>query len=277
MTMDEGQITLRPGGLRHQGYEITAGSRYVIGGFIVHQRKVEKCRRAIGKGTRLAMEGKYAEAERALKYAVNTTPTFDGAYVCLADAQRNQGFMDEAISTLENALKINPTNGEAIYSLASIKSEQGAHDESYALYDRYLNDIEPCDVDALFHIASELSELKRFEEEVRMINKLLRIAPPGHERLAAARTNLGVALGELGDLDGEMEAYKEAIREDPSCKNAWFSLGSSLASAGRLEEAQEKYKHILAEIEPNDMAAYNMLYKINSMLSTQTVTEPEDF
>ena len=280
LDMEEGMVTFRPGGLRHQGFEVTSGTRYVIGGFVVHRDKVEYCRRAVGKGTALAMEGKFSEAERVLRHAVEENPRFDGAWVCLADAQRNQGGdakVQEAAASLEKALELNPSNGEALFSLAGVKNELGQHAASLALYEQYLKDIEPSDVEALFDAAAVLGALSRHVEEVQMLRRLIEVAPSGHKRQAAAYTNLGVALGELGDAAGEIESYEKAIAIEHACKPAWYSLGSALASAGRLEEAALKYKHILAEIDPSDMASYNSLYRVNNMLRSQADTETEDF
>ena len=256
------------------------GKMFVIGGFVVHRDKVEYCRRAVGKGTALALEGNYAGAEKVLRRAVEENPRFDGAWVCLADAQRNQGGdakVVEAAESLTKALELNPLNGEALFSLAGVKTDLGENEAGLALYEQYLEKVEPSDIEALFNAATVLGTLSRHAEEAELLRRLIDAAPSGHERLPAALTNLGVARGELGDAEGEIESYEAAIAAQPDCKPAWYSLGSALASAGRLDDAKEKYKHILEHIDPSDMGSYNMLYRINNMLRSQDADETEDF
>ena len=63
--------------------------------------------------------------------------------------------------------------------------------------------------------------------------------------------------------------YEKAIELVPDQLSAWYSLGATLAQNGRLEEAIEKFKHILQYIDPSDMQTYKSLYQATSMLKAQ--------
>jgi len=71
-----------------------------------------------------------------------------------------------------------------------------------------------------------------------------------------AHTNLGLALGEKGDLDGEIAEYREAIELDPKDASAHTNLGIALREKGELCEAVAAYRRAV-ELDPTGaMARY---------------------
>jgi len=74
---------------------------------------------------------------------------------------------------------------------------------------------------------------------------------------AATHYTPGIALGNKGDMDGEIAEYREALRLNPKNENAHFNLGLALEQKGDRRGALEEYRaaHML---DPK-----NAIYKQN--------------
>jgi len=80
--------------------------------------------------------------------------------------------------------------------------------------------------------------------------KAIRIHPDD----APTYFSLGVALGQGGDIDGQIAAYREAIRlkpHDPEYADAYHLLGQALAQKGAWREAIDVYVALI-RIQPDD-------------------------
>jgi Flp pilus assembly protein TadD len=62
---------------------------------------------------------------------------------------------------------------------------------------------------------------------------------PNHTRLL---NQVGVALLRLGDVDGAVESFFQAVARDPASASAHQNLGDALSSQGRLDEARTAYR-----------------------------------
>jgi len=62
--MDVGGATFRPGSVRHGGSKVTGGVRFILGGFLLIQDRVEHVRRLKNRGAELRREGKLGEAKK---------------------------------------------------------------------------------------------------------------------------------------------------------------------------------------------------------------------
>jgi tetratricopeptide (TPR) repeat protein len=67
---------------------------------------------------------------------------------------------------------------------------------------------------------------------------------------ALAHYNLGVALGRKGDTDGEIAAYREAIRAKPDFAEAHYNLGLALRDKGDWDGAVAEYREAM-RLDPN--------------------------
>src|SRR5262249_58691065 len=63
--------------------------------------------------------------------------------------------------------------------------------------------------------------------------------------LAPARLQLGLALQEMGDVDGAVAELREAARLDPSSADAANSLGLALMRSGAADEAGATLRALL--------------------------------
>uniref|UniRef100_A0A7S1U1D2 Fe2OG dioxygenase domain-containing protein n=1 Tax=Phaeomonas parva TaxID=124430 RepID=A0A7S1U1D2_9STRA len=260
--MPVGGVTFRPGGVRHQGYAVTRGKRYVIGGFMMHKTKVEYVRLLLNKGTILTHAGDFAAAERYFKAAVGLNENFDGAYTLLSNAQKRLGKMDDAEASLRRCLEVNPKNAEGMFSLGVLLAERGSVEEAERVYKATL-ELDPEDCDCMYNLAKLFGDQQRFEEETDLY-KVLLATDPTHSMAAHAFCNLGVAVGELGELEDEIKYYRKALELDPEHYHAKFSLGSALASRKEWDESTAIFKSIV-DADPKDDNALKNLYRVVSM------------
>jgi tetratricopeptide (TPR) repeat protein len=73
-----------------------------------------------------------------------------------------------------------------------------------------------------------------------------------------AHYNLGIALNDLGNTDGAIAHYRQAIELRPSYAEAHYNLGRLLAQKGQLDDAVTHYAKAL-ETNPVDAEAHNNL------------------
>jgi tetratricopeptide (TPR) repeat protein len=97
-------------------------------------------------------------------------------------------------------------------------------------------------------------EAQRFADAVVEFRKAVAASPES----VTARINLGVALTQVGDLNGAAEQFEAALRIEPGKANAHYNLAVILARQNRHDEA---IAHLQAALkaDPEDAAARKLL------------------
>ena len=99
-------------------------------------------------------------------------------------------------------------------------------------------DLIPNDSDALFSLGVLLSEMGDREEESReAYMKSAAINADDHELCY----NVGVQLGDRGQVEAEKQMYERALRIKPDFGQAWSNLGVAYASSGNLDAAEAPF------------------------------------
>lgn len=118
------------------------------------------------------------------------------------------------------------------------------------------------DLEIAWQSALQLSE-KGLLEPVRMVTLAERMSGAGrHQELLLTyrhwlqhhvtplnhviRFNLGVLLAQMGDNAGAEQEYREALREAPGFRQAWFNLGTVLEKQHRREHAVDTWEALLS-------------------------------
>ncbi len=78
-----------------------------------------------------------------------------------------------------------------------------------------------------------------------------------HADFAAARVNLGSALGKLGEYQEAEWQYRHAVELNPNATNL-VCLGASFGAQGRHDEEEVCYRHALT-LEPDQADAHQNL------------------
>jgi Flp pilus assembly protein TadD len=99
----------------------------------------------------------------------------------------------------------------------------------------------------VFDHAWDLAEKKRYADAVPEWRKAIELN--GDE--ARPHLQLGIALGELGQVDEEVVEYRKAIQLEPNTAPAYSNLAIVLQGQGKLAEAIEAYRKSI-QLEPHN-------------------------
>ena len=232
--MDVGFATLRPGSVRHGGHPVTNGHRYILGGFLLLEDRVEHVRRLKNRGTELRHANDLVKAAQQFEWALAINPK---CTTCLKDwaeilySQKQLAAAEEkiraALDLLENM------DSDALFTLGLILSEQGRDEESIAAYQQSIK------------LNSDDAELCY---------------------------NLGIKLGAKGKTNEEMDMYARAVKVDPSLGGAWLNWGTALAEQGELDDAEPNFLKAIEcgdEVAPKGMINLGLLYHAKSKTLAQ--------
>ncbi len=159
------------------------------------------------------------------------------------DSNQQQAFV-----AFQKSIQLNPDNYDAHYALGSIHFQRKEFADAEREFRRCV-ELMPTSGEALNFYGRTLIELKRLPEAVDVLRKTT--ALPLYATPDVAYTNLGSALYFLGDNDGAIRAYQEALKIDPpTVPRALLYL-----EVGRLYIAQgenAKAREALAQVKSLD-------------------------
>jgi tetratricopeptide (TPR) repeat protein/S1-C subfamily serine protease len=168
-----------------------------------------------GKGLALGYSGKGSEAITALQQAVQSQPDFVPAWDNLSVAYRESNQLDKALAAINKAIQLQPNN-------------PNLYNQKYVV----------------------LSDLKRYKEAAAAINKAIELSPR-----AAFYLNRGIVRNELGDKQGAIDDYTQAIKINPNYAQAYNNRGVARNELGDKQGAIDDYTQAI-KINPNLALAY---------------------
>jgi tetratricopeptide (TPR) repeat protein/S1-C subfamily serine protease len=169
-----------------------------------------------GKGLALGSSEKYPEAITALQQAVQSQPDFVPAWDKLSAGYRKSNQLDKALAAINQAIRLQPNN-------------PNLYNEKYGV----------------------LRDLKRYREAAAAINKAIELSPR-----AAFYNNRGNVRYELGDKQGAIQDYNQAIKINPNDALAYNNRGIVRNELGDKQGAIQDCNQAI-KINPNDALAYN--------------------
>ena len=245
--MEQGEATFRPGSVRHGGHRVSAGERYILGGFLLIADRVEHVRRLNTQGRDARGRGELRRARLLFKWATRVNPkcatclkNWAEAIMAEGGGRSGQGdgtispkLADAAIDKLRRAIELLPEDSDGWYSLGVILSDQGRKDEAIEAYRRSVA-INADDHELCFNLAVLLGDKGELKQEIAMLHKALAAKPD----FGKAWANLGVALASGGDIDAAETPFVNAVAHDPSGKN-YINLAKFYAAKGQGERSQQ--------------------------------------
>jgi tetratricopeptide (TPR) repeat protein len=199
----------------------------------------------VAHGTRLAQQGRRAEALACFRQALRLRPDHARAHHNLGVALAEEKKYAEAAASLREALRCQPHYAEAHYNLGNTLGELGRAEEAVASYREAIR-CRPDYVDALNNLGLALTRLGRAGEAAVFLRQVVRLKPD----FAEGYNNLGLTLAERGDFAAAETCYEQALRLNPRYAEAHTNLGSAFKEQGRLEEALACYELAL-DLDPD--------------------------
>ncbi|MFW9803949.1 MAG: tetratricopeptide repeat protein, partial [Candidatus Thorarchaeota archaeon] len=188
----------------------------------------------------LKQSGRLEEFENYYQRARPLESSSPGIFISIGNTLMDLDEFNLAIDMYESALKLDPGSGEALYRIALIKGMQGELDAAEVFFSEALKsgyDVETvsCDyANLLIHTGTPkkaVEVLSKFLEENESANGLF--------ILGRARTL-------LGDGEGAIKAYKDAIKIQPDFYQAWYNLGNCFLRKKNLSWAERAYRKALS-------------------------------
>ncbi|QSV71128.1 MAG: tetratricopeptide repeat protein [Aphanizomenon flos-aquae KM1D3_PB] len=200
------------------------------------------------RGNQLWRLRRYPEAIQAFDAAIKQKPEFIHlAYYGKGLALGSSGKYPEAITAFEQAVQFQPDFVPAWYYL-SIESNQ--LDKALAAINKAIQ-LQPNNPNLYNEKLAVLRDLKRYREAAAAINKAIELSPR-----AAFYYNRGNVRDDLGDKQGAIEDYNQAIKFNPNLAQPYYNRGNVRNELGDKQGAIEDYNQAI-KINPNDAQAYN--------------------
>jgi tetratricopeptide (TPR) repeat protein len=269
LEMTAGQVTIRPGGIKHCGNAVESGTRYIIGGFCLHKKKAELVRQLCLPSPDVTTEQRI----KALEAAVVLNPNCDVPYNLLANAYEEQGHVEKAQHVLEYCLThVHATSGEIAYSLASIYMCQGLHEKARACLQICL-EADPGDVDAMLSMAQTCAALGDKQSEEENYRKLVNTPGAKDAAVASAYCNLGVL---YEGSDKEIECYIKSLEIALNSFAPRYSLACAYASRKQWDLACTAFRYAIecADSEESKTKVLKLLYQAAASLIQLDKTAP---
>ena len=177
-----------------------------------------------------------------------------------AAAADRAGGPETGLLLLRRAQEVQPDSPEVLVALGA---GLAAADEVEGAVQVYLESLRrrPDDPVALVNLGLGLESLGRGDEAEAVYERATLVRPTE----ALAHLNLGNARFRRGDLQGAIDAYRAAIRNDFGLSRAHFYLAVALVNTGRPEEALPSL-HDALEFAPEDAEIAEVLRQVRAML-----------
>lgn len=179
----------------------------------------------------------------------------------------------EAISRLEEALRLDPRHADVMEALGIMYEKAGRLDDAIAMMKRLA-------LASPNHIMAH-TNLSRFYVQKGMI--LEAEQEQAEARRLSWKAELKMQKGEVKpenpeaevkakafELEGRIARYRKVIALDPADVLGYFSLGSALLDAKRIEEARDAFRQAIT-VDPGHSPSY-----FNLGLALETLGQKED-
>ncbi len=230
--------------------------------------------------------GQLCLAESQAQSLLNQYPKAIALYNLLGLCQQGQGKLAEAAASFRKMLALEPSIAEIHCNLASILAQLNDSKAAVASYRKALR-LKPDLTVAHFNVGALLQQHGLSAQAADHYQQAVTQQPGFFQawanwgtllqqsgKLAAAEAcyrkalalnadaqgylNLGTVLYGQGQHQEAVQAFREAVRLDPHCADAWNSLGETLRDQGQMDEAVRCYRHALAVSPKHGRANYNV-------------------
>lgn len=176
--------------------------------------------------------------------------------VSKGDQLFNQGDFTEAIDVYTDKLKYSPNDVRVLYNRGRAYEETGEFKLAKADFDQAL-ELDPKNFQVLLTLANLHHKEKNFTNALLYSNRAADI--PGAPAMASFMK--GRALHQLGDTEGALKAYGNAIKMDKEYGQAYYNRGLLKVAVGNIGSACEDFQLARALEYPGSVEAFNKYCK----------------
>ncbi|MDM3852007.1 MAG: tetratricopeptide repeat protein [Aphanizomenon gracile PMC627.10] len=203
-----------------------------------------------GKGLALGWSGKYPEAITAFEQAVKSQPDFVPAWLYLSAVYRGSNQLDKALAAINQAIQLQPNNPNLYNQKYVVLSNLKKYKEAAAAINKAI-ELSPR---AAFYLnrGNVRYQLGDKQGAIDDYNQAIKFNP----NLAQAYYNRGIVRDDLGDKQGAIDDYNQAIKFNPNLAQAYYNRGNVRDDLGDKQGAIDDYNQAI-KINPNYALAYN--------------------
>jgi tetratricopeptide (TPR) repeat protein len=214
--------------------------------------------------------GRNQQAIRLVRNVIGAAPPsvpLDDAYAVLGLALYYERVYDEAIFELRRAIKINPANTAATFNIKTIRTRL-EHFNAAKIYSRMGDPIgaieeyrvaialDPRFIDARYRLGIELLQNGDTVEALKELRRAESIS--GHyKKKYEIRFGLGLALRDLGQIEGARREFEQVIAQKPRFAPAHNELGKLQMLRKDYPDAIRLFAEAI-QLDPKDEYANNM-------------------
>ena len=204
------------------------------------------------QGVRLAREGRLGLAIERLRQATELDPTVASVHHDLGLALMRAGHLEQAVTALGRAVRLDPGLTSGHLHLASTLEFLARDSEAQAAYETLVR-LDPKLHQAYAAIGKiHLTNARGASAEVAF-RAAAAASVPGSARARIYEAHAAMMLGRTKDAE---TLLRSVIADDPSCGEAYVTLGQILAEAGQSSEAAESFERGIS-LDPDMVAAWH--------------------
>ena len=182
--------------------------------------------------------GKWDEALPLLKEAIQRTPDYAPFYRLLAVGETQRGQRDAAVAYLKDGLRHAPKSTDLTVMLIDLlidqKQYREAREKIQDLAKTSLRPTLPNYLTARLRIADQ-----EWSEAIKLLEGVRQELGPKSEWNSRVHALLGLSYRQIGEHEQELQAFRRAVRDEPTWTVALVGLGAALLGNGRVEEASQ--------------------------------------
>ncbi|WP_165403618.1 MULTISPECIES: serine/threonine-protein kinase [unclassified Duganella] len=194
----------------------------------------------VASGDVARLEGKYKEAERYYRRALELEPGNLEALAGRVNLLIADSRLSEADALLREAMAALPTERRLADLLGTLRYQQGDYRAAEAAF-RHSLQLEPDSVYAYANLSATLLRLNRSDEALQIVQQGLQLRPDGR-----LYSNLGTILYARGEYPAAADAFERAVSSDkgsPRYYLRWANLADALRwLPGRTPDARNAYR-----------------------------------
>jgi|GEM_PF-1407593 len=206
-----------------------------------------------GLGLLFGNLGDHQKAYNYFKKLTKLQASYSNGWYFLGQAQYNLEIIEEATKSYLKAIELDKENANAVKALGILLSNQGDEQQAYNHFKK-LTDLAPEYSDGWRLLGDAQYNLKKIEDAEKSYLKAIELDKGN----AKAIEDLGILLGEQGDIQQANKYFERLTKLVPDYSEGWTLLGWAKEKLKNIEEAKKSYLKAI-ELDKENASAVKAL------------------